>query len=104
MNCKRVIKTILSSKMMLALYLCYELIMFIIYYSDRVFLLLREYGHYRAFEYNDNSLNTLYYYKYMPEGTYDVINTSAVLEFVAISVIPFALYWIIRLTIDVIKK
>lgn len=104
MNCKRVIKTILSSKMMLALYLCYELIMFIIYYSDRGFLLSREFGHYRAIEFNENSFNTSYYYKFMPEGTYDVLNTSAILEFLAISVIPFFIYWIVRLVINALKN
>jgi len=40
----------------------------------------------------------------MPEGTYDVLNTSAILEFLAISVIPFFIYWIVRLVIKALKN
>lgn len=101
---KKAGKFILSSKFMTALYLCYETVLFIVYYSDNGFLISRQAGHYRALEYDENAFNTAYRYIFEPDCYYYMLDIRAVLEFALVSLLPLALYWIIRLIVEAKKE
>ena len=101
---KKVIKFILLPKFMTALYLCYEMVVFIAYYADNGFLISRQAGHYRAVEYDENTFNIAYRYFFEPDCYYYTLDTRAILEFVLVSLTPLALYWIIRLIVEAKKE
>ena len=76
-------KIFASKKGRLALYLCYELVMLCIYYSDNGFL--------------ESRIDGGGYY-------YHALNIETLLEFILISLLPLLIYWIVRLFIEASKE
>lgn len=99
-------KIITSKKGWLALYLCYELIILCVYYSDNGFIDIRYMGYYSPEEFQAGPYTISYYYKFHGDTSfysYRVLDIETILQFLLVSLIPLFIYWIVRLFVEASK-